>query len=137
MKSDMSMKFQQGKIDILVGVLSAMGTGLTLTRASFVILFDQAGDPGIYKQAPARMHRQGNYNWSGVHVYELFYRGIAIEESVKARREGRQHWAQMTEIQATDEVASDANQADIDGDERSDSSDSEESDGDEDDMEIE
>ncbi|MGL5460733.1 MAG: DEAD/DEAH box helicase [Cetobacterium sp.] len=51
--------FQDEKIDILLGTIGAMGTGLTLTKGSVVIFLSKAWTPADNKQAEDRCHRIG------------------------------------------------------------------------------
>ena len=55
--------------DVLLGTISAMGEGLTLTRASHVALIEQAWRPADHDQAEDRLHRIGQE--SAVNVYYL------------------------------------------------------------------
>lgn len=83
-------EFQNGdKIDLLIGVASAMGTGLTLTRALFSVLFEQQGDPGQQKQMIGRMLRNSNYNWHGLYVFEMFVKNYGPDRNSNTVRKGR------------------------------------------------
>lgn len=48
-----------GQIDVLIGTIGALGTGLTLTAASYVIFLDEPWNRGLYDQAVDRAHRIG------------------------------------------------------------------------------
>jgi SWI/SNF-related matrix-associated actin-dependent regulator 1 of chromatin subfamily A len=52
-------RFQNGEIDVLVGTIAAMGTGVTLTRASRVVFLELPWQPGVLIQAEDRLHRIG------------------------------------------------------------------------------
>jgi SNF2 family DNA or RNA helicase len=51
--------FQAGKLDGIVGTIKAMGTGVTLTRASHVMFAEIPMSPGVSDQAEDRLHRKG------------------------------------------------------------------------------
>ena len=71
--------FQAGEYDVFCVSLLAGGTGLNLTRASYVIHLDPWWNPAVEEQATARAHRMGQE--SPVTVYRLVARGT-IEEAV-------------------------------------------------------
>lgn len=71
--------FQAGAYDAFCVSLLAGGTGLNLTRASYVIHLDPWWNPAVEEQATARAHRMGQT--SPVTVYRLVARGT-IEEAV-------------------------------------------------------
>lgn len=56
-RADIVDLFQSGQIGAMVGTIKAGGVGLTLTRASNVILVDRAWTPGDNFQAEDRLHR--------------------------------------------------------------------------------
>lgn len=85
-------------VNIIVGVSSAMGTGLTLTRSQFAILVDQESDPGIHEQTICRTLRHTNWNWTGINVFELFCKGHDWEDMVRKRRIGREAFVKGAEI---------------------------------------
>ena len=61
-RNEIVNKFQSGEINLLVGTLGAMGTGLTLTRASNMIMLELAWTPAELDQAEDRCHRIGQKN---------------------------------------------------------------------------
>jgi SNF2 family DNA or RNA helicase len=73
--------FQAGEYDIFCVSLLAGGTGLNLTRASYVIHADPWWNPAAEEQATSRSHRMGQTE--PVTVYRLVARGT-IEEAVLA-----------------------------------------------------
>jgi superfamily II DNA or RNA helicase len=71
--------FQRGELDVFCVSLLAGGTGLNLTRASYVLHLDPWWNPAAEEQATSRAHRMGQS--SPVTVYRLVSRGT-IEEAV-------------------------------------------------------
>jgi superfamily II DNA or RNA helicase len=71
--------FQRGDYDIFCVSLLAGGTGLNLTKASYVIHTDPWWNPAAEEQATSRAHRMGQTE--PVTVYRLVSRGT-IEEAV-------------------------------------------------------
>lgn len=50
-------QFQNGKIEVLVGTIGAMGTGITLTKSNLAIFNDRSWVPADNMQAEKRIHR--------------------------------------------------------------------------------
>ena len=71
--------FQRGEYDVFCVSLLAGGTGLNLTRASYVVHLDPWWNPASEEQATSRAHRMGQD--VPVTVYRLVARGT-IEEAV-------------------------------------------------------
>jgi superfamily II DNA or RNA helicase len=71
--------FQAGEFDAFFISLKAGGTGLNLTRASYVIHLDPWWNPAVEEQANSRAHRMGQKQ--AVTAYRLIARGT-IEESI-------------------------------------------------------
>jgi len=71
--------FQAGEYDVFCVSLLAGGTGLNLTRASYVVHLDPWWNPAAEEQATSRAHRMGQTE--PVTVYRLVARGT-IEEAV-------------------------------------------------------
>lgn len=71
--------FQSGEYDVFCVSLLAGGTGLNLTKASYVIHLDPWWNPAAEEQATSRAHRMGQTD--PVTVYRLVARGT-IEEAV-------------------------------------------------------
>lgn len=90
--------FQTGdKFNVIVGVADALGTGLTLTRAQFMVLLEQQGDPGLHEQMIGRILRQSNYNWLGLNIFELYCPDYGPDQSLRERRLGREEFANQLE----------------------------------------
>lgn len=51
--------FLDGRVDVLVGSLSVMAEGLTLTRADTLIFVEKSHRPAVNEQAMRRVHRMG------------------------------------------------------------------------------
>lgn len=76
---DMAEAFNDGEKDLFLISLKAGGTGLNLTGADTVILYDLWWNPAVEEQAAGRAHRLGQKNV--VHVMRLIARGT-IEEKI-------------------------------------------------------
>ncbi|MBC7659392.1 MAG: DEAD/DEAH box helicase [Chitinophagaceae bacterium] len=74
-------EFQQGDYDVFLISLKAGGTGLNLTRASYVFHLDPWWNPAIENQASDRAYRMGQKR--AVTVYRMRSRGT-IEELIHA-----------------------------------------------------
>ena len=74
-------RFQAGEAPIFLISLKAGGTGLNLTRADTVILYDPWWNPAVQDQATDRSHRIGQQN--PVFVYKLITSGT-VEEAILA-----------------------------------------------------
>ncbi len=74
-------RFQDGEAPIFLISLKAGGTGLNLTRADTVILYDPWWNPAVQDQATDRSHRIGQEN--PVFVYKLITVGT-VEEAILA-----------------------------------------------------
>jgi superfamily II DNA or RNA helicase len=82
--------FHRGDFDIFCVSLLAGGTGLNLTRASYVIHTDPWWNPAAEEQATSRAHRMGQTD--PVTVYRLVSRGT-IEEAVMAMHASKKELA--------------------------------------------
>ena len=51
--------FLDGRVDVLVGSLSVMSEGLTLTRADMLVFMEKTYRPAVNEQAMRRVHRIG------------------------------------------------------------------------------
>lgn len=76
---EMSERFNNGEKDVFLISLKAGGTGLNLTGADTVILYDLWWNPAVEDQATGRAHRFGQKNV--VHVIRLITEGT-IEEKI-------------------------------------------------------
>lgn len=61
-RNSIVQKFQNGDIDLVIGTIGAMGTGLTLTRSSNVVMMELDWTPANLEQAEDRCHRIGQKN---------------------------------------------------------------------------
>lgn len=77
-------RFNEGERDLFLISLKAGGTGLNLTGADTVILYDIWWNPAVEEQAADRAHRMGQTNT--VHVIKLVSRGT-IEEKMNELQE--------------------------------------------------
>lgn len=78
-RQDIVELFQRGQFDVLLLSTGAGGVGLTLTRASRVIIYDPSWNPSQDVQAVDRAHRIGQKQ--EVRIYRLFVAG-SIEEKM-------------------------------------------------------
>ncbi len=76
---DLVQTFQTGSVPVFLISLKAGGTGLNLTRADTVILYDPWWNPAVQEQATGRSHRIGQEN--PVFVYKLIAAGT-VEEAI-------------------------------------------------------
>lgn len=96
------LKFQEGKVPLILVSLKAGGTGLNLTAADTVILYDPWWNPAIEAQAIDRAHRLGQTR--RVFVYRLIATGT-IEEKMLALQERK---ADLAEALWSDDPATPA-----------------------------
>lgn len=82
-RQDVVECFQRGMFDVLLLSTGAGGVGLTLTRASRVIVFDPSWNPSMDAQAVDRAYRIGQKQQ--VQIYRLFVAG-GIEEKMYERQ---------------------------------------------------
>jgi SNF2 family DNA or RNA helicase len=80
-------RFQNGKAPVFLISLKAGGTGLNLTGADTVILFDPWWNPAVEAQAADRAHRIGQER--RVTVYRLVTRGTVEEKIVQLQERKR------------------------------------------------
>lgn len=72
-------KFQRGEVPIFLISLKAGGTGLNMTKADTVILYDPWWNPAVQEQAAGRSHRIGQVN--PVFIYKLIVKD-SVEEVI-------------------------------------------------------
>jgi len=81
-------EFQQGKFKIFLISLKAGGTGLTLTRADYVLHLDPWWNPAVEDQATDRAHRIGQTQT--VNVYRLIARDTVEEKVLELHQSKRE-----------------------------------------------
>lgn len=81
-------RFNAGERDLFLISLKAGGTGLNLTGADTVVLYDMWWNPAVEEQAADRAHRMGQTNV--VQVIKLVARGT-IEEKMNELQEKKRH----------------------------------------------
>ena len=94
-------RFNEGERDVFLISLKAGGTGLNLTGADTVILYDSWWNPAVEEQAADRAYRIGQKN--DVQVIKLVARGT-IEEKMNELQEKKRHL--IEEVIDSDEKAS-------------------------------
>lgn len=94
-------RFNDGERDLFLISLKAGGTGLNLTGADTVILYDLWWNPAVEEQAADRAHRMGQKNV--VQVIKLVARGT-IEEKMNELQEKKRNL--ITDIIDSEEKAS-------------------------------
>ncbi|MGD6847824.1 DEAD/DEAH box helicase [Rossellomorea aquimaris] len=87
----MCKRFNEGERDLFLISLKAGGTGLNLTSADTVILYDTWWNPAVEEQAADRAHRMGQKN--EVQVIKLISPGT-IEEKMNELQEKKRHLIQ-------------------------------------------
>jgi ERCC4-related helicase len=87
----MCERFNEGERDLFLISLKAGGTGLNLTSADTVILYDTWWNPAVEEQAADRAHRMGQKN--EVQVIKLISPGT-IEEKMNELQEKKRHLIQ-------------------------------------------
>ncbi|MFO7726510.1 MAG: DEAD/DEAH box helicase [Oceanipulchritudo sp.] len=80
--------FQSGEVPLLLMSLKAAGTGLNLTAADAVILYDPWWNPAVERQATDRAHRIGRK--APVFIHRLIARDT-VEEGMLALQERKRH----------------------------------------------
>ncbi|WP_163100089.1 DEAD/DEAH box helicase [Peribacillus alkalitolerans] len=85
---ELCTRFNEGERDLFLISLKAGGTGLNLTGADTVVLYDIWWNPAVEEQATDRAHRFGQTNT--VQVIKLVSRGT-IEEKMNDLQEKKRH----------------------------------------------
>ena len=91
--------------------LKAAGTGLTLTRADYVFLFDPWWNPSVENQAIDRTHRLGQSK--PVFAYKLVLAGSIEENVMRITEEKRQLFADVIDGAAGDTSAAPFSEAEL------------------------
>ena len=86
-REDLVARFQAGAAPLFLISLKAGGTGLTLTAADTVILYDPWWNPAVERQAMDRVHRIGQDR--AVFVHRLVAEG-SVEEAITALQARKQ-----------------------------------------------
>ncbi|MEX3711540.1 DEAD/DEAH box helicase [Cytobacillus horneckiae] len=81
-------QFNEGEKDLFLISLKAGGTGLNLTGADTVILYDLWWNPAVEEQAADRAYRMGQTK--DVHVIKMITRGT-IEEKIEELQDKKKH----------------------------------------------
>lgn len=84
-------RFNHGERNVFLISLKAGGTGLNLTSADTVILYDTWWNPAVEEQAADRAHRMGQKNT--VQVIKLIAKGT-IEEKMNELQDKKRHLIQ-------------------------------------------
>ncbi|WP_166243982.1 DEAD/DEAH box helicase [Paenibacillus turpanensis] len=85
---ELCAKFNEGQRDLFLISLKAGGTGLNLTGADTVILYDLWWNPAVEQQAADRAHRMGQKKV--VHVIRLVAEGT-VEDKMYALQQRKKH----------------------------------------------
>nr|WP_269082511.1 helicase-related protein [Aneurinibacillus tyrosinisolvens] len=106
---EMAERFNHGENDLFLISLKAGGTGLNLTGADTVILYDLWWNPAVEEQAAGRAHRMGQKN--SVQVMRLIARGT-IEEKIYEMQEKKKELIKQV-IQPGETMLSSLSEAEI------------------------
>jgi len=102
-------EFNAGAKDVFLISLKAGGTGLNLTGADTVILYDLWWNPAVEEQATGRAHRIGQTK--NVEVWRMIAKGTIEERMNQLQEEKRELFAQV--ISGNDNQASQLSEEDI------------------------
>ncbi len=106
---EMAERFNNGENDVFLISLKAGGTGLNLTGADTVILYDLWWNPAVEEQAAGRAHRMGQKKV--VQVFRLIAEGT-IEEKIHELQQKKKELI-GTIIQPGEKMISSLNEEDI------------------------
>lgn len=106
---EMADRFNRGENDLFLISLKAGGTGLNLTGADTVILYDLWWNPAVEEQAAGRAHRIGQKN--SVQVMRLIARGT-IEEKIYEMQQKKKELVEQV-IQPGEAMLSSLSEAEI------------------------
>jgi len=90
---EMVQQFNQGARDVFLISVKAGGTGLNLTGADTVILYDLWWNPAVEEQAAARAHRIGQKN--KVQVLKMITQGTIEERIADLQNEKRELFSKL------------------------------------------
>jgi SNF2 family DNA or RNA helicase len=102
-------RFNKGEHDLFLISLKAGGTGLNLTGADTVILYDIWWNPAVEEQAADRAHRIGQTK--DVHVIKLVSKGT-IEEKMNELQDKKRHLIEEV-IEEVDRISTSLTDEDI------------------------
>lgn len=106
---ELCRRFNEGEQDLFLISLKAGGTGLNLTGADTVILYDLWWNPAVEQQATDRAHRIGQTNV--VQVIRLITQGTVEEKMYELQQKKKDLIDQV--IQPGDEALSSLSEADL------------------------
>ena len=106
---EMANAFNEGQRDVFLISLKAGGTGLNLTGADTVILYDLWWNPAVEEQAAGRAHRIGQKNV--VEVWRMIAEGTVEEKMDSLQQEKRELFQKV--IQGNEEQLSKMTEEDI------------------------
>lgn len=92
-RQEMVDRFNRGEKDVFLISLKAGGTGLNLTGADTVILYDLWWNPAVEDQATGRAHRMGQKN--KVEVFRLISEGTIEEKMNRLQEEKKELFKQV------------------------------------------
>jgi SNF2 family DNA or RNA helicase len=99
-RTSLEDQFQRGELDIMIGTLSAMKEGITLTAGSTAHFCSRSWVPAENEQAEDRLHRNGQHDPVTIYIYE-------VEDTVdtgKVRPTNRRKSAIVSTVLVKDEV---------------------------------
>lgn len=108
-RMEMADAFNNGAKDVFLISLKAGGTGLNLTGADTVILYDLWWNPAVEEQAAGRAHRIGQKNV--VEVWRMIAEGTVEEKMNSLQQEKRELFQKV--IQGNEEQLAKMTEADI------------------------
>jgi len=97
-------RFNKGERDVFLLSLKAGGTGLNLTGANVVILYDSWWNPSVEKQATDRAHRIGQTDT--VHIIKLVSEGTVEEKILDLQQRKQQLIEQILDEQQLEQQLS-------------------------------
>lgn len=96
-------EFNEGQRDVFLISLKAGGTGLNLTGADTVILFDLWWNPAVEEQAASRAHRIGQKKV--VEVWRLIAEGTIEEKMYQLQQEKKELFSKVMNADASQSLA--------------------------------